>query len=205
MHKERDDMSQILKKRITVDSHKGDHRQREQGHRHNNDPDRGRHRNPHQLRIAYQNHKENSFDGIACLHHAAEEFTGIRVIGRDRVNVAVFLFFHAYLLQAVVRNLRDIQYVVYGDECLRGILGTNHENTAGQGLHEPVDQIAGHFIIFLYTFCNADHLTVHKMDPILIYKHYFHLPSKNCSLCFYRRYLYLFAPLSMYRTLRLGT
>ena len=107
-------MSQILQERITVDSHKGNHRQREQGHRHNNDPDRGRHRNPHQLRIAYQNHKENSFDGIACLHHAAEEFTGIRVIGRDRVNVTVFLFFHTAALFFVVRLNSDVRNVLYG-------------------------------------------------------------------------------------------
>ena len=131
MHKERDDMSQILQERITVDSHKGYHCQREQGHRHDNDTDRRGHRDPHQLRIAKQHYQENSFDGIACLHHAAEELTGIRVIGWNRVDVAVFLFFHRDTLQQILRNDGNIQNVIGGDVNDFLILVANHEQIVG--------------------------------------------------------------------------
>ena len=171
MHKECDDMPQILKKRITVNSHKGYHCQREQCYRHNDNPDCSRHRNPHQLRIAYQNHKENSFDGIASLHHAAEEFSRIRVIGRDRVNVAVFLFFHRDTLQQILRNNGNVQNVARGDIRDLLILISDHKEIIRQRIVETLDQLRAEFFFF-YVFGNGHGLAVDEMDALIGCKHF---------------------------------
>jgi len=195
VHKERDDMPQILKQRITVDSHKGDHCQRKQGHRHDNDPDRGGHRDPHQFRIAYQNHKENSFDGIAGLHHAAEKLTGIRVIGRNGVNVTVFLFFHGYTLEQILRNDGNIQNVICGDVGDLLVLRTDDEQIIGQGVFEPFNQFGA--VVFLFCiFCYSQGLAVDKSDPIIGYKHNFTFPFEN--------YLVMSSPVAINRMLDLG-
>ena len=131
MHKERDDMSQILQERITVDSHKGDNCQRKQRHGHNHDPDRGRHWDPHQFRIANQNYQEYSFDSIAGLHHATKELTGICIVGRNGIDITVFLFFHRDTLQQVFRNNRNVQNVIGGNVENLVILVANHEQIVG--------------------------------------------------------------------------
>lgn len=46
-----DHMAEILKQRISVNAHHGQHRKRKQRYRHHNDTDRAGHRNDHQLRI----------------------------------------------------------------------------------------------------------------------------------------------------------
>ena len=131
MEPERNDVPQILQKRITVDSHKRDNCQRKQRHGHNNDPDCRGHGDPHQLRIADQHYQEYSFDGIACLHHATKELTGICIVGRNGIDITVFLFFHKDTLQQVFRNNGNVQNVIGGNVENLVILVANHEQIVG--------------------------------------------------------------------------
>ena len=87
-------MPQILEQRVSVNSHERNHCQRNQGHCHDYDTNSGRHRDPLKLRIPYQHHKGDCLDGVSGFHHAAEQFARIRVVRRDGIDVAVFLFFH---------------------------------------------------------------------------------------------------------------
>ena len=121
-------MPQILEQGISIDSHDGNNAQRKQSYRHYNDPDGSRQRQPHQFRISYQTYQSNCPDGISCYHHAAEEFTGVGVVGRDRVDITVFFFFHNGLLRALFRNQRDVQYILNRNIELRHTLFTDLKN-----------------------------------------------------------------------------
>ena len=87
-------MPQILEQRISVDAHNRKHAQRNQRHGHYDDANGGRHRDPHQLRIAHQYYKKPCLDGIPGFYHTAQQLTGVGVVCRDGINIAVFLFFH---------------------------------------------------------------------------------------------------------------
>ena len=87
-------MPQILYQGITIDSHYRKHSQRNKCYGHHHNTDGGRHRDPHQFRIAHKRNQKNCLDGISGFHHTAEEFTGVRVVGRNRVDITVLFFFH---------------------------------------------------------------------------------------------------------------
>ena len=162
-------MSQILKEGISVNSHNSHHCQRKQCDCHYHDPDGRGHGNPHQLRVPYKNYQKNRFDSIACLHHAAEEFTGIRVVGWDRINVTVFLFFHTVRLFFLIRINGNIKHIIGRNELLRHIIRPQHEHPIRQCILEFADQPKGRFLFA--TFRDIQKLSVDKMDAIVSYKH----------------------------------
>jgi len=87
-------MPQILEQRISIDAHNREHTQRNQCDGHNDDADGGRHRDPHQFRIAYQNYECYCLNGIPCFHHTAQQLAGVSIVRRNGIHIAVFAFFH---------------------------------------------------------------------------------------------------------------
>ena len=87
-------MPHILDEGISIDSHYRKHSQRNECYGHYHDAYGSGHRDPHQFRIAYKRDQEDCLDGISGFHHATEQLTGVRVIGRNCVDIAVFFFFH---------------------------------------------------------------------------------------------------------------
>ncbi len=163
-------MPQILEQGISIDSHDGNNAQRKQSHRHYNDLNGSRQRQPHQFRITYQAYQSNCLDGISGFHHAAEEFTGVGVVGRDRVDITVFFFFHNGLLRTLFRNPGDVENVIHGNEVLRHILLTDLKNAFGQRFVESVDQICTVFIFPAFT--HIQDFTVHEVDAVIGNNHF---------------------------------
>ena len=65
-------MAQALEQGIPINAHDCQHTQGQQRHRHDDDLDGARHRQPHELRVACQNEQEPRFNSIAKLQHPAQ-------------------------------------------------------------------------------------------------------------------------------------
>lgn len=83
-------MRDILEQRVAAQSHQGEHAQRQQGYGHDHHLGRHRQVEPHQFRVADQGQQDAGLHRVAGLQHSAQQFTGVGVVGWDRVDIAVF-------------------------------------------------------------------------------------------------------------------
>ena len=86
-------MPEVLQKRIVVDADDGYDRQRQHRERRDHDADHARYRQPKQFRVSDDDHQERCLDRIARLQHPAKQLAGVRIVRRDRVNIAILSFF----------------------------------------------------------------------------------------------------------------
>ena len=86
------DVGGILKQRVAAQPHQGKDAQRQQRHRHHYHLCGDRQMQPHQLRVAHDQQQSARLHSIAGFQQSAQELAGIRVVGRDGVDIAVFLF-----------------------------------------------------------------------------------------------------------------
>lgn len=92
-------MGGVLEQRIAPQPHQGKNTQGQQGDGHDHHLGGNAQVQPHQLRVAHKKQQGARLDGVACLQHPAQQLSGIGVVGRDGVYVAVFFFFgHSRLL-----------------------------------------------------------------------------------------------------------
>ena len=87
-------MSQILKQGISVNAHNRHCRNRQERKGQDRNADGHRQRNPFYFRISCKNDQKDGYNRISGLHHTAEQLSGIRVIGRYGIDIAVFFFFY---------------------------------------------------------------------------------------------------------------
>lgn len=92
-------MGGVLEQRVAPQPHQGEDAQGQQGDGHDHDLGGDAQVQPHQLRVAHEQQQGSCLNCVARLQHPAQQLSGIGVVGRDGVYVAVFLFFgHSRLL-----------------------------------------------------------------------------------------------------------
>lgn len=174
MEPESEYMAQVLEQGISVDAHEGHHCQRQKGHRHNNDPHGSIHGNEHQLRISHQRYQNPCLNSISGFHHTSEQLTGVGVIGRNRIDIGIFPFFHMPL-PAASAAFGDVHDVPNGDKCLPGVLVTDVQKLIGVCLPESGEQVL--FAGKQDLPCSDDFI-VDEMDSIAVAIQMSHLPIR---------------------------
>lgn len=166
-------MSQILKQRVSVNAHECKHCQRDQRHSHDNDPNGGRHGDPHQHRIADQEDQGSSFHGVSRFHHAAEQLTGVGVVRRDHIDIAVFPFFHDSGLAALPPG--DEHDVPDRDKGFDTGIVTDLQQVVGISFAEAGNEA---LIVLRDRLPGCEDVTIDQVDPVVMLVHKSHLPIR---------------------------
>lgn len=95
-------MPEVLQKRIVVYANDGYDRQRQHRERRDHDADHARYRQPKEFRVSDDDHQERCLDRVARLQHPAKQLAGVRIVRRDRVNIAILSFFQIIRLHRKV-------------------------------------------------------------------------------------------------------
>ena len=84
---EPDHMGHILEQRVAADPHEREDTQRDQRYGHNDDLSGEIHRQPLDFRVADQYQQDPGLYRVTGFQHAAHQFAGVGVVGRDGVDI----------------------------------------------------------------------------------------------------------------------
>ena len=89
-YQKHDHVGDVLEQRVAAQAHQGKDAQRQQGYGHDHHLSRHWQVEPHQLRVSHQGQQDAGLYRVAGLQHPAHQLAGVSVVGRYRVDIAVF-------------------------------------------------------------------------------------------------------------------